>query len=384
LKKLAGATKKILITGGGSGGHLNTAFGVIAELKSKHPEIFSELVFVGGLRGMVGDSTPSLESRRVPEQGVRFIGIRSGKLQRYFSLSTLRLLAGVGLGFWDAWKVLRAEKPDLVFSTGGYVTVPVCLVAHWRGIPVIVHEQTIVSGLANRIVARVADKVLLTFPNSSSQFKTKGQIIVTGNTILKSRFEEIYPESLEPAYKGFLQGLGSGEKLIFITGGGLGSHTLNAWAQANLEKLTRLGKVLIQTGENQQYKDFEALTAAAAELPAELRSKLQVVKWYGPEVGVVLKHADIVICRPGANTVLELLATERKAVFVPIAWSSGNEQQLNAEYFCANQTGAIVAQKEINEQLLAKVEEVLQLQAKPSAQLVDRNAAEKIAKEILT
>jgi UDP-N-acetylglucosamine--N-acetylmuramyl-(pentapeptide) pyrophosphoryl-undecaprenol N-acetylglucosamine transferase len=140
--------------------------------------------------------------------------------------------------------------------------------------------------------------------------------------------------------------------------------------------------VLLQVGENSVNNDLEMLEKVRSSLPENLQQRVKVVKWFGDEIGFIYTYADIVIARPGANTVLELLAREKKAVFVPIAWASGGEQQKNAEYFCANQEGQIVQQSVIDQRLLPAVELLLNKKAKPSTHLVKQNAVESIWKEI--
>jgi len=372
---------KIVFTGGGSGGHLNAAIAVIKEFQA-HPQQYpAELVYVGGTRGMINDPTPSLESRKIPELGPRFISIRSGKLQRYLSVDSIKLLAGVFGGFIDAWKVLKTEKPALVFSTGGYVTVPVVICARLQGIPVVIHEQTIVSGLANRINAQFADKILVSFANSLQYFPAS-KTIVSGNPLQASRFQTDLPASVGADYKEKLEQFVAEKPtrpFIFITGGGLGSHKLNNWLKNNLEALTSKYNLLLQTGENQVYKDFETIQIHLQTAAPALREHLFVIKWFADEIGHIYNQADLVISRPGANSVLELLATNRRAIFIPIPWSANNEQQLNAEYFCQQQAGAIVAEAELAVKLLAQIPQVLQMSARDSSKLVDKTAAVKIA-----
>lgn len=375
---------KIAITGGGSGGHLNTAFAVIAELKESHPQMYANLVFIGGTRGMIGDPNPSIESKKVPATGVRFVGIRSGKFHRKLSLTTFKLLGGVFGGVIDSWKVLRAEKPDLIFSTGGYVTLPVVAVGWLLGIPSAIHEQTIVSGLANRWGAKFANKVLVTFPSSVKYFPAK-KTVVTGNPLQKSRLKSELSDALAPDYRDFLLRASQGDKpFLFITGGGLGSHKLNQWCSNNLEALTRDYYVLIQTGENKVYSDFENLKAKIAQLPEEVRLRAFATTWFGEEIGYIYAHASVVVCRPGANTVLELLATNNRAVLVPIAWASGNEQQLNAEYFVQNQTGEIVAESEVATGLLPAIAEVVKREKKNSSKVIKTDALQHIISELFS
>jgi UDP-N-acetylglucosamine--N-acetylmuramyl-(pentapeptide) pyrophosphoryl-undecaprenol N-acetylglucosamine transferase len=374
-------TSKIAITGGGSGGHLNAAIAVIQELEKRNPEIFRSLIYIGGKRGMIGDPTPSIESRKVPELGVAFIAIRSGKFHRKFSFLTLKLLFGVLGGMLDAFKVIKKQKPDLVFSTGGYVSVPVVIVAWMFRIPIIIHEQTIVSGLANRISAKFAKKILISFQNSYKYFPKKKTLLV-GNPLQKSRFVPDLPRDIDSTYQEFLERFvkeKQSKPFIFITGGGLGSHIINQWFVNHVETLVSKYNIIIQTGLNQLHKDYEKLSKLIKH-SSEAKNSIYPIQWFGKEIGYIYSHVDLVISRPGANTVLELLATNCKAVLIPIAWAAQNEQQLNAEYFLRHQSSAIVQQNKIDEELSLAIEKVLEMETKDSARFVKRNAASTIAK----
>ncbi len=218
---------KIVITGGGSGGHTVTAVTVIDELVEKKSGIKERLVYVGGTLGMEGEKdAKSFEERMAREKGITFIGIRSGKLQRKFSLRTIWGLRGVIGGFIDASKLLRENEVSLVFSTGGYVSVPVCFAAWLHKIPVVIHEQTTRVGLSNKISARFSKKILLGFSDAARFFKNKN-IELVGNTIRK---EILSSRGCSRSLRSKLLHYKNNAKqhpVILISGGGQGSHMLN-------------------------------------------------------------------------------------------------------------------------------------------------------------
>ncbi len=376
---------KILLTGGGSGGHLNTSLALAEYLQSKQPKVYEQLIFIGGTKGMQGEKTGSIESRKIPELGIKFFGISSGKLHRPVNLKTLTGILGSIWGVVESYRIIRHEKPDVVFSTGGFVTVPVVIASFLRRVPVVIHEQTLTAGLANRVAARFAKKILVTFPQPQAGFPQQ-KVVHTGNPIRASRFTKDLPSALDKDLAVFLKQVerhsSAGGKFIFMTGGGLGSHRLNLWAGENLARLAELGMVLLQAGENSVNHDFEMLEQLRSRLSDDLQQRVKIVKWFGDEIGFIYTIADVVIARPGANTVLELLARDKKAVFVPIAWASGGEQQKNAEYFCANQEGRIVQQSVIDQELLLGVELLLSKQPKSSSHLVKKDSVESIWQEI--
>ncbi len=354
----------IIITGGGSGGHLNIAFNIIEGIKKYFPKVFENAVFIGGKKGMIGDSNPSLESRKVPKTGIKFFGIRSGKLHRQFKLISIKLLFGIFGGLIDAYKIIKNEKYDLIISTGGYVTVPVVVVGKLKGIKVIIHEQTSVAGLANKINAKFADKIWITFSSSKKYFDKK-KVELLNPFIRESRLKknQVFFENLDKDYKSFLQNIiKSDKKFIFFTGGGLGSHKINMWILKNLEKLAQKYNILIQTGENQLFDDYSKLETKKKSFDINLQKNIFIIKWFEKEIAHIYEIADLVIGRPGVNTMLEVLATQNRAIFIPIPWSSNNEQRKNAEYFLKKQTGAIFAEKDLkmnNGKLLNLIDNIL-------------------------
>jgi len=157
--------KKIAITGGGSGGHISVASGLIQGIKKRDLELYQNLIYIGGDLGMVGEEYGnSLEQRRFKNSDIKTRYIRAGKLQRKFSLSAIKLAFRTILGLIDSFKILKEEKPNLIFSTGGFVSVPVCIAGWLKGVPIYLHEQTATVGLSNRIVGKFAKRVYIAFP----------------------------------------------------------------------------------------------------------------------------------------------------------------------------------------------------------------------------
>ncbi len=341
----------IFVAGGGSGGHLNAAVATLNYWKEKRPDMYQKVIYIGSERGMIGDSVKSLESRKVPELGIKFVAIRSGKLHRKFNLTTLKLLFGVVLGLFDSLKIVSVHKPAVIFSTGGYVTVPLIVAAALFRVPVVIHEQTIVAGLANKIASRFASKIMITFPDSAKYFPAH-KVVLTGGPLQKSRFSSVLPENLEVNYREFLLRVKNEDRpFIFITGGGLGSHKINMWFLQNLNQLAEKYYILIQTGENKLFDDFSKIETEISKLNEKARKNVFAVQWFKDEIGYIYKNADLVIARPGANTVQELVALKKIAALIPIKWSSGNEQMLNARYFLKHNKGIILDEDNLEEEL---------------------------------
>lgn len=157
----------IAFVAAGSGGHIQSALAVLEHLSGRYPEITKKSVFVGSNLNMEGEvKKVSLEESLCQRMGIPFVKMRSGKFQRQFALSTLRLLGGVILGFIDAWKFFSQHKPKLIVSFGGYSSLPMGIVAWLRGVKLIIHEQTTSVGLTNRILMKIADVSAISYKQS--------------------------------------------------------------------------------------------------------------------------------------------------------------------------------------------------------------------------
>jgi UDP-N-acetylglucosamine--N-acetylmuramyl-(pentapeptide) pyrophosphoryl-undecaprenol N-acetylglucosamine transferase len=322
--------KKIVITGGGSGGHVSVASGLIDAIKDKYPELYQNLIYIGGDLGMVGeDYGNSLEQRRFKNADFETKYIRAGKLQRTFSFTSIKLFLRTFLGIIDSFKILNKEKPDLIFSTGGFVSVPVCLVAWMKRIPVYIHEQTATVGLSNRIVGRFAKKIYIAFESSKKYFKV-GKTKLVGNIVREAITEFKVDEVNEEIRQIFTNN--TRYPLIYISGGGLGSHMINSKVLAELESLLSKYRVILQTGDNQTFKDYEKAVDIRGRLPEEKRQKFLPIKYISDKsIGYVYHNMDIFLGRAGANTVYEIGVLAKPSIFVPIPWVTNNEQYENAK-----------------------------------------------------
>lgn len=294
---------KILITGT----HFTTAVAVIEELK-KFQDL--EIVYVGRKTTMEGDFSKSIESEILPKYGVKFIPIVAGRLQRSFTIYTIPSLLKLPIGFIQAFLIIFREKPDAILSFGGYVSVPVVVISWLFSTPIIIHEQTLVAGLANKISYWFADKVAISFPESGLRGE---KAILTGN-----------PIRVEILHTGSVKSGNSDGPTILITGGNQGSHVINLAVEEVLEKLLKIAYVIHQTGDS-KFKDFERLEKYQNE-------RYKVMRWI-PKIGEVMKKADLVVSRAGINTLTELVYLEKPALVIPFPYLYGDEQGKNAKYF---------------------------------------------------
>ena len=212
---------RIVIAGGGTGGHTSAGLAVAAALVQRGVEVH----WIGSRGG--------LEARRAPEAGLTFHAISTGKLRRYWDWQNVPDLSlRVPAGFAQSWRLLRRLKPRLLFATGGFVALPPALAARILRIPVVVHEQTAVPGLANRVAARFARRVALTFPLSGGDIPAE-RAVLTGNPLRP----ELAGGSREAGCR--LLGFEPAEPVVYFTGGSQGSHKLNRTLGAVLAPLAR-------------------------------------------------------------------------------------------------------------------------------------------------
>ncbi|CAN7284175.1 undecaprenyldiphospho-muramoylpentapeptide beta-N-acetylglucosaminyltransferase [Acidovorax sp. LjRoot66] len=314
--------KTALIMAGGTGGHIFPGLAVAEELRAR------------GWRVHWLGAPGSMESRIVPAQGfaletIDFSGVR-GKGLVTLALLPLRLLRA----FWQALQVVRRVKPDVVVGLGGYITFPGGMMAVLCGKPLVLHEQNSVAGMANKVLAGVADRVFTAFPNV---FK-KGRWV--GNPLRAP-----FTRQSEPAER--FAGR-SGPLRLLVVGGSLGARALNEIVPQALALIPAENRPVVthQSGATQ----IDALRAhyAAAGVEAELTPFID-------DTASAFAQADIIVCRAGASTVTEIAAVGAAALFVPFPSAVDDHQTTNARFLVANEGGWLVPQRELTAQGLAAV-----------------------------
>lgn len=332
---------KVLITGT----HFTPALALINEFKKR---IDIEVVYVGRGTTREGDPSPSQESIEIPKLGVKFIPIVAGRLQRSFTIYTIPSLLKIPVGFIQAFLIVLKEKPDAILSFGGYVGVPIVFAGWLLSKPIIIHEQTLVSGLANKVSSLFADKIAVSFKkNQSLNFKT----ILTGNPL---RDKILYPDSKVPTEYQRIFSLAQKEKLpvILIMGGNQGSHTINKAAEGLLKQLNKMACVIHVTGDS-KFDDYGKLKKIEGE-------RYLVKKWIGKEFGAILKRVDLVISRAGINTLSELAYFGIPVLTIPIPYLYQDEQSKNAKFFEKLGLVKILPQSKLTSQsLLTKIKQML-------------------------
>lgn len=295
--------KRIVLTGGGTAGHVTPNIALIPELKREGYEIF----YIGSHNG--------IERKLIEEYGIPYYGISSGKLRRYFDLKNFTDPFRVVKGLFDAKKLIKKLKPDVVFSKGGFVSVPVVMAAKKCRVPAIIHESDMTPGLANKLCIPSATKVCCNFPETVN-YLPEGKAVLTGSPIRRELFDGNRLNGLD------FCGFSINKPVILIIGGSLGSVAINKAVRSILPQLLKKYQIIHLCGkgnldpalENQEgYVQFEYIKKELSDL---------------------MDAADIVISRAGANAICELLALKKPAILIPLpAASSRGDQILNAQSF---------------------------------------------------
>lgn len=358
--------KKIVI----SGGHLTPALAVIEELQKRGGW---EIFYFGRPYSTEGDKTPSLESKIIQEKGLKFIPINFGRIQHKFTLYTLPAFLRIPWGFILSFYHLLRLKPNLVLSFGSYVGATVSLAAWFSAIPVALHEQTTVFGLANKMTSAWAKKIFVSWPETLKDLP-KEKTVLTGNPLRQDVF--YFNQEIWSSFK-FEENL----PLILVTGGNQGSHRLNLAVEGILEKVLTKYNLCHQTGHLQVFNDFSRLSVKKKELPTNLKNRYLLKEYLTEEWGTILNKADLVVSRAGINTISEMLALGKPQLLIPIPWLPHEEQTKNAQMVKKMGLAEILPQDDLNPETLFKEIEMMMRKIKSYQQkpnLVNRQAAKKI------
>lgn len=310
--------KKIVLTGGGTAGHVTPNLALLPFLK----EDGWEVVYIGSEKG--------IERSLVEAEGIPYYSIPTGKLRRYLSKENISDMLRVVKGVTEAKKLMKKLKPDLVFSKGGFVAVPVVLGAKANKIPVIIHESDLTPGLANKITMPWAKTICTTFPETLGHIsKKKG--VHTGSPIRKELFEGSKERGLEKC------GFDGAKPVLLMMGGSLGAVKLNQCLRTELPKLLEKFDVIHLCGKGnlakdllhqKGYKQFEYVSAGLADLFAA---------------------TDLIVSRAGSNSICEFLALKKPHLLIPLSKSaSRGDQILNAASFAKQGFARVLPEEEMS------------------------------------
>lgn len=295
--------KRIVLTGGGTAGHVTPNLALLPRLKEEGYEVH----YIGSYDG--------IERKLLEEFDVPYYGISSGKLRRYFDPKNFSDPFKVIKGCMEASSLLKKLKPDVVFSKGGFVTVPVVLAAKRRGIPAIIHESDMTPGLANKICIPCASKVCANFPETLNALPAE-KAVLTGSPIRAELFSGNRTAGLN------FCGFNAEKPVLLIVGGSLGSAVVNEAVRNVLPVLSKKFQIIHLCGKEKLAPELEG---------TEGYVQFEYIK---KELADLLAAADVVVSRAGANAICELLALRKPTVLVPLsAAASRGDQILNAASF---------------------------------------------------
>lgn len=348
--------QKIVVTGGGSGGHISSASAFIFTLSQKYTLTDKNFLYIGGDLKLESEKPGmSLEKEIFSDEKFNQKYIRAGKLQRNISVKSIFLLLRTFLGFVDSFKIIKDFKPDIVLSTGGFVTVPVCLVSKMFNSKIYLHEQTAAIGLSNKIVSKIADRVFIAF-KSSSQFFPKKKTVHVGNLVREEIFQRTGTGEVTEVVKEMIKQQES-YPIIYISGGSLGSHIINSTVKDSLPNLLENFQIILQTGDSKKFNDYENILKKRDGLNESQKKKFFVTKYiHKNDIGFLLNNINLFVGRAGANTVYEMGVLKIPSILIPIPWVTHNEQQKNATILKNVGLASILNEGELTpEMLLLKI-----------------------------
>lgn len=352
---------KIAVTGG----HHTSALPVIdSYLKTGEVSI----VWFGHRHSMRGNKNDTLEYLEITERQIPFIDLKAGKF--YKTYNPFRL-AKIPFGFLQAFFELLHHRPDVILSFGGYLAVPVVIAGKLLGIPSITHEQTVVTGYANKLISKFADKVLISHEESRAHFPAE-KTVYSGMPLRKSLFE-VRSNSFN---------FDNDLPVLYITAGKTGSHIINEVVRSCLKSLLQDFNVIHQCGDHSVFKDYEKLSNFYESLASEVPGKYYLRRFVlDDEIGEVFRKADLLLTRSGAHTTYEIKTFGIPSVLVPIPWVSHQEQLKNARTVEQAGLGLILEESDLtSERLFAILREALETLPSRTSFPEYNNSAEEIIK----
>ncbi|SFG10849.1 undecaprenyldiphospho-muramoylpentapeptide beta-N-acetylglucosaminyltransferase [Pontibacter chinhatensis] len=325
-----GKPYRVIISGGGTGGHIYPAVAIANQLREINPE--AEILFVG--------AQGKMEMTRVPEAGYKIVGLWISGLQRRLTLDNLSFPLKVLRSVRASHKILREFKPDAVVGVGGYASGPLLYAATSRGIPALIQEQNSYAGITNKLLAKRVQKVCVAYPGMEAFFPAD-KIVLTGNPV---RSDIMHLEGKrEEALQHF--GLSPEKQTILVIGGSLGARTINQSIAAQLQSIAEAGYQLIwQTGK--------VFYPQAQELEAKYKNQGVRALDFIKRMDLAYAAADVVISRAGALSISELCLAGKPAVLVPSPNVAEDHQTKNAMALVQQQAAILVRDAEAMEKLV--------------------------------
>ncbi|GAC1390948.1 MAG: undecaprenyldiphospho-muramoylpentapeptide beta-N-acetylglucosaminyltransferase [Ktedonobacteraceae bacterium] len=355
---------RVLISGGGTGGHVYPALAVAMQLQHQYN---ADILYLG--------SDDGLETRLVPVAGLRFKTIKAGKLQRFVSWRTLTGVARVPIGIAQAISIVRHFRPDVAFTSGGYVAVPAGLAAWLNGVPLLMHQQDVPPNLSNKLIAPLATRISVAFADSLRYFPAQ-RTVQLGNPI---RQAILNVRNVSPQQARTSLGLAPDIPLVLVTGGSQGARHLNQTVCQALPELLQRYQVLQISGSNlfNETRDLSEQTLAGVE--SEMRQRYRLEAYMDAEMPLALQAAELVLCRAGASVLSELAVLGKPSMLVPLPPALGSSpQEANAAMFKRAHAAEVI----LNDILkpASMIERVTYILSEPACLHMMSEAAKKLGK----
>ena len=316
--------KRIILTGGGTAGHVTPNMALVPSLR----EAGYDIHYIGSYNGM--------ERKLIEEIGIPYHGISSGKLRRYFDVKNFSDPFKVLKGYGEASRLIKKLKPDIVFSKGGFVTVPVVLAAKRRKVPVIIHESDITPGIANKLSIPAATKVCCNFPETLAHLPAD-KAVLSGSPIRKELFSGSKEEGLR------ICGFDDSKPVLMAMGGSLGAVAINNALRNNLDALLELFQIIHLCGKGNYDHSLED------------KKGYKQFEYAKKELTHLFAATDLIISRAGANAICELLALKKPNILIPLpATQSRGDQLLNAASFEKSGYSYVLQEEEMTDDTLLK------------------------------
>lgn len=355
---------RIIIAGGGTGGHIFPALAIAHALQKLNPAV--EILFVG--------AKGKMEMEKIPEAGFKIIGIDISGYNRSSLLKNISLPFKLMKSYFQVRDIFKSFKPDAVIGVGGYSTYPVLRLAQNKGIPTFIHEANSLGGKSNVLLAKRAEKIFVAAEGMEKYFPQE-KIMLTGNPVRQVFLE---PVDKQKALQFF--GMKPGMKTVFVFGGSLGAQSINETIEANIDAFRQNNLQLIwQTG-----KDFSAKAAAL-----EVENSNIWTNAFITQMENAYAAADIVVSRSGAMTVAEISVVKKATIFVPYPYAAEDHQTVNAMGLVNKDAALLVRDAEVQNKLLPAILELVSKETEIEkmesnlSRISKANVDETIAGEIL-
>lgn len=330
---------KVIVSGGGTGGHIFPAVAIANAIKSRHPDC--EILFVG--------AKGKMEMEKVPKAGYPIKGLWISGIQRKLTLANLAFPFKLISSLWNARKIIKDFKPDLCIGVGGYASGPLLQAAVWQKVPTLIHESNSYPGITNKLLGKSVNTVCVAFQGMKKFFPKTNNLVITGNPVR----QEILKLEGKKARAVEHFNLDPHKPIVLSIGGSQGARSINHALDKNLEQFIENGyQLLWQTGKFYKTESQERVQA--------LGSNLIQAHEFIYQMDLAYAAADVVISRSGAMSVTELSLVGKPCILVPFPFAAEDHQTANAMALVNNNAGLLVKDNEVNDKLFSTLHQLLQ------------------------